>query len=383
MASRAHLFPSLISLPVAQLSHPNHSEHRSCVCSQVASLKAEQTKLIDDAAAAALASAPKDRSYYSTTFKKDTAQEHGVLPYRVVHFTKKQANSAMRFLYSDNFRNLGSNTVCSWNFKIDGQKCSQDIISDLYSSSGRNEHRPGMLMGYCTDVSVGDHVLTVEVDGTWPGRSNADCHTGWGADFFIEAQEVGEGGNVHFVTPKSPAVYGDAVGPVTGRQLVFTKKEASSRVKIFYSDNLRTLTHSGVGNTCGYEIKMDGQKCAGTGIDGRTHHPGGDNAHITTAITGVCEGSWAAGEHTITVHQYESSGDCYVGWYTDGHTGDLSVFTLEAEEIPANDPFFHYESWDNVWGDDAGNAPAATRSLIFTKVYDSSRMRLTWYCALL
>merc|ERR1712032_860771 len=139
---------------------------------------------------------------------------------------------------------------------------------------------------------------------------------------------------------------------------VFTKKEASSRVRIFYSDNLRTLAHSGVGNTCGYEIKMDGQKCAGTGIDGRTHHPGNDNAHITTAITGVCEGSWAAGEHT----------------------GDLSIFTLEAEEIPANDPFFHYATWDTEnFAGDSGTAPAATRSLIFTKVYDSSRMRLTWY----
>merc|ERR1712210_444813 len=83
----------------------------------------------------------------------------------------------------------------------------------------------------------------------------------------------------------------------------FTKKSATSNLRILYYDNLRVIGH---GKWCRWEVKVDGKSCAAP-LAGSVYTYKGDNDHYPATIVGECPGV-AAGKHTINVAVTRSSG---------------------------------------------------------------------------
>eukprot|EP00435_Cladocopium_sp_Y103_P001631 s4033_g1.t1 len=123
------------------------------------------------------------------------AKDSGVVHGRTLKFKKLyKDDSRLRLFYSDNLRaHSHGYGACRWIIRVDGQACkSGNIAGDVYVHPGDNPHRPRSFVGYCDDVSVGEHTVDVFIDHT-PGYT-CDGWTGWhptgGAQYLLEAEEI-------------------------------------------------------------------------------------------------------------------------------------------------------------------------------------------------
>jgi len=124
---------------------------------------------------------------------------------------------------------------------------------------------------------------------------------------------------------------GTDVGQIKSRVLRFTKAKTHTKIRISYTDNLRTY---GSAKGCRWEIRVDGSSCPNQALIYDDYAaPRGDNAHTNTytsrTVVGYCSGV-AVGSHTIgiwvgNVPGYTGS-DCDTGWKN-------STWVIEAEEV--------------------------------------------------
>ncbi len=111
-------------------------------------------------------------------------------------------------------------------------------------------------------------------------------------------------------------------GYVSGRDLVFTKLGADSRLRITYSDNLRVL---GANSAAKWEIYLDGAPLSSSLKTSLYVDTG--LMHRQSTLVGYATGV-AAGAHELRVYVSPVTGtpDVYTGWQ--------STFLLEVEEVP-------------------------------------------------
>ncbi|EDN70489.1 secreted protein [Beggiatoa sp. PS] len=119
------------------------------------------------------------------------------------------------------------------------------------------------------------------------------------------------------------------VGQIKSRILSFSKVKANTKIRIGYTDNLRT--YGVVQKACRWEIRIDGKSCPSQALVYDDHVETKDNTHSSRTVVGYCSGI-AAGSHTIGIwvsHVPEprfSGSDCYTGW-------NNSTWVIEAEEV--------------------------------------------------
>ncbi len=116
-------------------------------------------------------------------------RDNGLISGRVLKFKKIHADTAIRILYTDNFRVNGNNAGSRWEILINNKTAPGGrIYQDKYGSSG-NFHSPCSILGYATKLPAGAHAITVKVS-TLPNRA-PDAYTGWSnSRWTIEAEEV-------------------------------------------------------------------------------------------------------------------------------------------------------------------------------------------------
>jgi hypothetical protein len=115
------------------------------------------------------------------------------------------------------------------------------------------------------------------------------------------------------------------VGQITSRVLNFTKLGASTKIRISYTDALRT---TGAAKACRWEIKVDGASCPAQPLV-YDYYTVNDNIHQSRNVVGYC-GGIGTGSKQIQVWVSNTPGysgaDCYTGW-------NASTWVLEAEEV--------------------------------------------------
>lgn len=132
---------------------------------------------------------------------------------------------------------------------------------------------------------------------------------------------------LYYVTGSSEI---SGTGAISGRTLTFTKTQASSRLRITYSDNLGIVTL--MGNTdvdAFWEVKLDAASISPTPIKTYFYSQVGNKYLFQPAtLVGYATGV-AAGVHTLAVYASSASGN-------NGtlYTGNGSYYLLEVEEIP-------------------------------------------------
>ncbi len=123
--------------------------------------------------------------------------DNGQIKSRVLSFSKQYDDTAIRILYCDNIRVLGTNVAPRWEIRIDGNSVPGGaIFQDKYDEGG-NRHMPTTILGYATRVGAGVHEIQIWVSpapgypATASGGSPVDAYTGWlNSRWTIEAQEV-------------------------------------------------------------------------------------------------------------------------------------------------------------------------------------------------
>jgi hypothetical protein len=150
----------------------------------------------------------------ATGIAQEVALNDGVIPHRMLNFTKYYSETAIRIFYCDNLRVSGNNVAARWEICIDNNPLPPEdrIFQDKYSgmelkfegggggpffgpfplkgSAILNLHSPTTMLGYAKGISTGPHTITVRV-GSVEGVPLGNVVTGWhGARWTLEAQEV-------------------------------------------------------------------------------------------------------------------------------------------------------------------------------------------------
>jgi len=115
------------------------------------------------------------------------------------------------------------------------------------------------------------------------------------------------------------------VGQIKSRVLRFTKTETNTKIRISYTDCLRT---KGTNKVCRWEIRVNGSSCPKQKLNYIDYASIRQDTHTSRMVVGYCSGI-PAGSHTIGiwVDNYNTPGsDCYTGW-------NLSTWVIEAEEV--------------------------------------------------
>eukprot|EP00434_Breviolum_minutum_P029760 symbB.v1.2.026310.t1/scaffold2618.1/size74741/3 len=161
-------------------------------------------------------------------------------------------------------------------------------------------------------------------------------------------------------------VDGRSSGILNGRSLTFKKLYKDSRMRFYYSDNLRA--HSAGYFSCRWTLKIDEQPCGSGNIAGDVHVHPHDNPLRMRSMVGYCD-DISPGPHTVEVYVGATpgygNGGCYAGW-RDSH------YLLEAEEIPKEYQMVKYAMKHSADGKDSG----AVWQLSFTKAHAETRLRL-------
>ncbi|MET0343528.1 MAG: hypothetical protein ABW252_21130 [Polyangiales bacterium] len=128
------------------------------------------------------------------------AQDNGAVDKRTLSFIKRRDDTSIRVAYTDNFRANHPSGIgtCRWAIMFDNQPCPQAprLIYDLFVGGvpGMNFHHPASVFGTCRGLPKGEHTIQVfvgPVESTEPERQQANCHTGWGDQYWsLEAEEV-------------------------------------------------------------------------------------------------------------------------------------------------------------------------------------------------
>ncbi|CAK9050312.1 unnamed protein product [Durusdinium trenchii] len=255
-------------------------------------------------------------------------KDKGQIAGREFKFYKKSEKSGLRLFYSDNLRvycHSQPSGASSWEIMIDGQPCPSGGIYGAYHVHRiENPHRINGWGGYCKGVGKGEHTVSVHVRPT-PGYEAAyrhDAFTGWqgwgsgGASWHLEAQEVPEDYPFyHYVEGR--LADGRDGGVVNGRVLNFNKQLADSRLRLFYSDNLRIHGRPHKSGACRWHLRIDGQMCGSGAITGDVYGHAPDNVHRQRSFMGYCD-NVPAGQHKVDVHieaiHHHWVCDAFTGW---------------------------------------------------------------------
>ena len=272
-------------------------------------------------------------------------RDSGYITARSFEFTKKEPSSRMLLTYNDNLRAFGANKACRWEIQVDDKSCpSGKIVGDLYVVND-NPHRQHNLVGFCDQLAKGKHTMKVWVSQLHAG---SDCYTGcviafcfWGgfgatvlmdcmqrmyalvhcrwndspkgkgASWVLDAREIPMVSLVHGITRHGQPDSRDT-GFIHGREVTFTKKESSSKLRLLYEDTLRV---HGSHKSCFWEIRIDGKSCSSGVIRQDEHVAGTENPHRFHTIIGYCE-KIPAGEHKMSVYvgQIAAGSDCHTGY---------------------------------------------------------------------
>jgi len=126
---------------------------------------------------------------YATGHGPADDSDSGQIASRVLSINKLSSSSVLKISYTDNFRTMGTQKVCSWEIKVDGNSCPDDVLKyNFYSlDSSENILRSTSVTGYCSGVTTtGAHEIQVWVDNT-----GGDCYTGWNnSTWVIDVEEV-------------------------------------------------------------------------------------------------------------------------------------------------------------------------------------------------
>ncbi len=119
---------------------------------------------------------------------------------------------------------------------------------------------------------------------------------------------------------------GTQVGQIASRVLSFSKAKTNTKIRISYTDNLRT---AGTGKACRWEIRVDGGSCPNQALVYDDYANEDDDTRTSSTVVGYCSGV-AAGSHTIGIWVGKTPGysgsDCHTGW-------NNSTWVIEAEEV--------------------------------------------------
>jgi len=131
---------------------------------------------------------------------------------------------------------------------------------------------------------------------------------------------------IAYATGNGPSTEMD-VGQIKSRVLRFTKTETNTKIRISYTDNLRT---QGLNKGCRWEIRVDGSSCPNQALvydDYASAHV--EHTHSSRMVLGYCSGV-PAGSHTIGIWVGNTPGhtgsNCATGW-------NNSTWVIEAEEV--------------------------------------------------
>ena len=134
--------------------------------------------------------------------------------------------------------------------------------------------------------------------------------------------------NIHYATGNGPNDPIDC-GFVTSRTLTFTKKEASSKLRVSYTDNIQIANPSTGGRACRWEIYVNGNQCPSQNLVYDVYAEPGANEAASRTLVGYCD-LIPAGITIVSVHVCATpgspQGDCGTGW-------NNQTWMLEAEEI--------------------------------------------------
>ena len=115
------------------------------------------------------------------------------------------------------------------------------------------------------------------------------------------------------------------VGQIKSRVLRFTKAKTHTKIRISYTDTLRTY---GYRKSCRWEIRVDGSSCPNQALV-YDYYSESDSTHFSHTLMGYCSGV-AAGSHTIGIWVSNTpgipGGDCYTGWKN-------STWVIEVQEV--------------------------------------------------
>lgn len=116
----------------------------------------------------------------------------------------------------------------------------------------------------------------------------------------------------------------------------FTKQGSSSRVKITWTDNIRSYLQPG---SCAWHLTIDGNSCSPSPLILNTYNnaQNSSNIHITASTTQVCEGL-ASGTHSLIVWvKNQNNSQCHRGYLDATHnplgTGPIFPASIIVEEI--------------------------------------------------
>lgn len=118
-------------------------------------------------------------------------------------------------------------------------------------------------------------------------------------------------------------------GVLAGRRVTLFKREASSTLRVQWSDNFRALNN---GTSCRWEVLFDGQPCVNPSFVAFDKYEGAtsSNRHDPTTVFGVCQIP-RTGNILVTTRVGPAPGsaavDCFTGWNT-------ATVSFEVEEVP-------------------------------------------------
>jgi len=243
----------------------------------------------------------------------------------------------------------------------------------MHSQNNDNDYQPVAIVGWCTSIKRGPHILTVYVSRS---SSNADCYTGWSNQDYMEVweptpEEMKLISYQQKVRTDQGSDYSDSV-----LSFKFKKHKPNKNwiMRILYYDNLRVV---GSGKWCRWEVMVDSSPCP-VPIAGSVYTNSGDNDHYPATMMGECAG-FEPGNLQIDVAVTSSSGaDCYTGWTPSPH---IMHSLLEVQETPSIWNIVFQEEEGSGNGEKFDSSPLRTLTLSkppFDLSLGNYRVRMEW-----
>jgi len=179
-----------------------------------------------------------------------------------------------------------------------------------------------------TDIDWGadDHYLNVQID-TGGGLTDMGTTGFKMVPYALHAKTADNfTSTIPYATGNGPND-GTDVGQIVSRVLNFTKKKANTKIRISYTDNLRTI---GPNKSCRWQMRINGNACPSQDLvyDFFDASSGG-NIHRSNTLVGYCD-QVPDGPVQVQIWVLPTPGysncDCYTGFAN-------STWVIEAEEI--------------------------------------------------
>lgn len=137
---------------------------------------------------------PGKRTLHRAFFSSNQDIDTGVVPDRMLSFTKVDDASILRLTYFDGFRVFGNGGACAcrWTVLFDGKTCTDPgkVIMDA-TTGVVDSSRATTLTAYCGGTQSGPFTGDVDITVSVQSSNNCDCQTGFdGITGLLEVEEV-------------------------------------------------------------------------------------------------------------------------------------------------------------------------------------------------